>query len=84
MNESVGKPLIVRAVITAEVPGIGTTSICSLIALEINLTPGSEIAGVPASETNAQFSPDLILLITFGIFFFSLTALNDISFLEML
>ena len=76
MNESVGNPLIVSPVITAEVPGTGTTSISSFIASEINLTPGSEIAGVPASETNAQLSPDLILAITFGIFFFSLTALN--------
>ena len=63
-NESVGKPLIDNAVIAAVAPGMGIISIPFFIAAEINLVPGSEMPGVPASETNAQLSSFSILLKT--------------------
>ena len=43
---------MLKAATRAETPGIGTTFISFLIAVEMNLAPGSEIDGVPASETN--------------------------------
>ena len=45
------------AVVTAEAPGIGSTRIPAAIASRISRPPGSEIVGVPASDTSATFSP---------------------------
>jgi len=58
-NLSIGKPEIEAALIKAEQPGIGiiTTLIFPLTRNSINLFPGSEIPGVPESETNAKFFP---------------------------
>ena len=44
------KPLAENAVVTAEAPGRGITSISFFTHSLINFDPGSEIAGVPASE----------------------------------
>ena len=43
--------------VTALAPGIGVTFILLVIANFINLIPGSEITGVPASLTNATDLP---------------------------
>ncbi len=48
----------VRAVITDEGPGIESTSRLFKRASRTILYPGSEIRGVPASETRAKFLPD--------------------------
>jgi len=53
----VSNPELVRAEINAQAPGIATTSILFFIACLTISNPGSEIAGVPASETRAMFSP---------------------------
>ena len=52
---------MLKAKIAALAPGIPNTSIPLLIAAFTNRVPGSEIDGVPASETKAQTSPDSIL-----------------------
>src|SRR3990167_3949007 len=60
VNSCVGKPEADNAAITAEAPGIGITSTLSrrlFLILEINIVPGSEIVGVPASDTKARFLP---------------------------
>ncbi len=44
---------MLKAAISAEAPGIDITSIPFSIQAETNLTPGSEIVGVPASEIKA-------------------------------
>ena len=46
------KPLIDTAALTAEGPGTGYTSIFFLTHSETKILPGSETAGVPASEIN--------------------------------
>lgn len=56
-NSHVSNPELVRAEINAQAPGIATTSILFFIACLTISNPGSEIAGVPASETRAMFSP---------------------------
>jgi hypothetical protein len=35
----------------------------------MNLNPGSEMVGVPASETNAILNPDFMALINLGILY---------------
>ncbi len=53
---SVGRPEMARAVVTADGPGMGTTSKpLSMVAL-INSYPGSDMPGIPASETSATSS----------------------------
>ena len=69
-NESEGNPETLRAVVTAEAPGIGTISIFSSIHALINLYPGSLIVGVPASEINAILLPSFNRLIILGVFSF--------------
>ena len=51
------KPEQINAFTIAQAPGIGITSIPSSIAFFITSSPGSHIPGVPASDTNAIFSP---------------------------
>ena len=53
MKASEGNPDALIAAVKAEAPGIGTTSIPSLIHSLIKLYPGSLIVGVPASEISA-------------------------------
>ena len=61
INALVGNPLNVRAAVTAEGPGTVTILMPFFIQAEINLIPGSDMAGVPASDTRAQLSPLVIL-----------------------
>ena len=51
------KPLIDNEVITDEAPGIGVIGISLLIHSFTNNLPGSEIAGVPASEISDIILP---------------------------
>ena len=58
-NLSIGHPATEAAAVRAEGPGIGTIvkSFNCLIAKSINLLPGSDIPGVPASLIRARFLP---------------------------
>ena len=60
-NLSEANPDPTNEAVTALGPGIGVTLIPLFIAKTINLIPGSDITGVPASLTNAIDSPFLIL-----------------------
>ena len=57
---------------TADAPGNGVTDISLLIHSLINIAPGSEILGVPASETRETIAPDFKKLIIFDKFLRSL------------
>ena len=57
VNSFVSNPDAIKAFTNAHAPGIGITSIFSSIAFFITSSPGSQIPGVPASDTNAIFSP---------------------------
>ena len=59
------------AFIAAQAPGIGTISILFFIASLTIFSPGSEIPGVPASETTAIFSPFNTFSIKILLFIFS-------------
>ena len=65
-NFSFGKPELTSAGTNAVAPGKQSTSISFLTYSLTNKNPGSEIAGVPASEISANFSPDFILSIYFA------------------
>ena len=56
-NDSLGSPDTARAAITALGPGIGSIRIPASIAALISRCPGSDIVGVPASDTSATLSP---------------------------
>ena len=56
-NGSCGKPHTDSAVKGALAPGIGSTLICFSTHARTNSRPGSEIPGVPASETRAMLRP---------------------------
>ena len=56
-NLSVGKPDETKDDIAAQGPGIETISKSLFIRSRTNLYPGSEIKGVPLSETKARFKP---------------------------
>ena len=56
--------------ITDEAPGIGITGILLLIHSLTNIFPGSEIAGVPASEISEIILPLFKVSITSLDFFF--------------
>ena len=60
------------AVATADGPGIGTILILFLTHSFTKTEPGSEIAGVPASEIKDINFPDFKYSIIFKVFFFSL------------
>ncbi len=64
-NLSEGSPEFTKAGTNAVAPGKQSTSISFFTHSRTNKKPGSDIAGVPASETNAIVSPDLILSIHF-------------------
>lgn len=69
MNENLsdGKPAALTAVVTAQGPGKASTAIPYSWASLVNLKPGSEIVGVPASDTRATLNPIFIALISLGI-----------------
>ena len=70
LNSVVFIPEQINAFINAHAPGIGITSISFFIACLTISSPGSEIPGVPASETNAIFCPsNNLLMSTFDLFF---------------
>ena len=63
-------PLVDTANVTDEAPGKGITSILFSIHSLIIIDPGSEIPGVPASETIEMINPFFNNSITFDRFFF--------------
>ena len=56
-NLSVGNPDTTKAAILADGPGNTITWIFHSIARFIKSAPGSEIPGIPASDTSAMFVP---------------------------
>ena len=60
-NLSFGKPLLTKAGTKAVAPGKHSTSTPASTQARVNKKPGSEIAGVPASDIKAMFSPPLNL-----------------------
>ena len=66
------KPLIDTADVTAEAPGIGYISILFFTHSLTKILPGSEIAGVPASEISETIFFDFKISIIFSKFFISL------------
>ena len=57
INRSFANPEFTNAGTKAVAPGKHSTSILFSIQLLVNKNPGSEIAGVPASEISAQVYP---------------------------
>ena len=57
VNRPVGWPEAASAVTTAQGPGMGTTGMFSAAHWATSSSPGSEMAGIPASVTRAQLSP---------------------------
>ena len=55
MNSFVSIPEQIREFIIAHAPGIGTIFIPNSIHFFITSSPGSQIPGVPASDTSAMF-----------------------------
>ena len=66
------KPELIIALIKAHAPGIGTICIPSFIAFFTIISPGSDITGVPASETKAMHLPSFNSLISPSTFISSL------------
>ena len=60
------KPEQISAFTKADAPGIGIISILFSIAFFTISSPGSDIPGVPASETNAMFFPSNKFSINIG------------------
>ncbi len=73
------KPLIEKAAVVADGPGIGLTFISFFMHSLINIFPGSEIVGVPASAINETILFDFKILIIFSRFFFSLNLWLEIK-----
>ena len=63
-------PDVIKAFISAQAPGIGIISILFCMASFTITSPGSEIAGVPASVIRAIFSPFNNLLINKSFFIY--------------
>ena len=57
---SVSRGIWLKKVVTAQAPGIDVILILLSSSSFINTEPGSEIPGVPASETRATDFPSLI------------------------
>ena len=68
------------AVETADAPDIGKILILFATHSLINIAPGSETDGVPASLIRDTIQPDLKIYIIFNKFFFSLNLWFEISF----
>ena len=64
------KPLIEKAAVVADGPGIGTKFIFSFIHSLTKIFPGSEILGVPASDIKDTILFDFKISIIFLRFFF--------------
>ena len=62
----------VKNVVTAQAPGIDVILMSFFNNSSINEHPGSEMQGVPASDTSAMFFPSLIREIIFLLRSFSL------------
>ena len=60
-NRPVDWPEMLRAVMAAQGPGMAQTVMPAAVHCLTRSSPGSEMAGLPASETRAQVSPDKIL-----------------------
>jgi len=73
-------PDITSEVIIADGPGITSISISFSIASFIINSPGSEIQGVPASETRPTLLPDFNISIISFLTFFSFHEWYDINF----
>ncbi|MNE55271.1 hypothetical protein D3C80_1500970 [compost metagenome] len=69
---SFGSPLFTRAGTNAVAPGRHSTSILFSTQARVNKKPGSEIAGVPASEIKAIVSPAFKRAIKFSVVLCSL------------
>src|SRR3989344_897170 len=85
-NSEDGSPETERAAVRALAPGIGMIETSGRFARteDINAEPGSEIVGVPASETNATFFPADRRLRTWAILAFSVRAFILVSRVFML
>jgi len=70
-NSLVLNPEAITALTNAHAPGIGIISISFFIASFTISSPGSDIPGVPASETIAIFSPFNAFSINILLFIFS-------------
>lgn len=66
-NLSEGNPAALIAVVNAQGPGSASTAIPSLWAALVSLKPGSEMVGVPASDTRATLKPIFMALMSLGI-----------------
>ena len=71
INSLVFSPEAINALINAQAPGIGIISMPFFIASLTISSPGSDIPGVPASETIAIFSPFNTFSINILLFIFS-------------
>ena len=65
-NGTKGNPEATAAATPALTPGIGSIGISALTQASTSSIPGSEIPGVPASETSAIDSPDFSRAISWG------------------
>ena len=72
VNSFASIPDAISAVIAAHAPGIGITFILFSKHFFTISSPGSDITGVPASDTNATFFPSNNLFINSSIFISSL------------
>ena len=72
MNSLLSIPEAINPLIAAHGPGIGIISISFFFASFTISSPGSDITGVPASDTNAIFFPSINLLINSSLFISSL------------
>ena len=71
-NLSFGKPLLTKAGTNAVAPGRHSTAIPFSMQARVIKKPGSEMAGVPASEIKAMVSPPCNRLIMFSMVLCSL------------
>src|SRR3990167_5464949 len=78
-NLSQGRPERVKAAIAADGPGIDSSLIPARTASRTRWNPGSDINGVPASETKAIFLLFFKSSMTFGVLVFSLKSLKEIA-----
>jgi hypothetical protein len=83
MNSVAGSPEDERAAITALGPGMLSTRIPSPRAAATSVWPGSEMSGVPASETRAIESPAFRRSMSFGVFSRSLCSCRLVVRVEM-
>ena len=68
-KRSEGKPQALNAVVAAHGPGRASIEIPYFLASLKNLYPGSDIVGVPASDTRATLNPNFMARINLGMRF---------------